>query len=463
MIDTLTRIKKIILSFGDIIILYFSLYLTLLIRYREAVSPERWQLHFLPFTLIFALWLIIFYINNLYDLNIARNNTLFYATLIKSIVWCAALAIGFFYIFDVVIEPKTNLFINIITFSILFALWRQSFNRIANIQKLKNNVLIIGLNQTTLDLAVEINQKPQLGFQVMAIYNPEQKLFTNNLKTDSLENCEIINTNTPLKDLIKFKNISTIITNINLNQNQTVLNQLHSSLDLKITVFDLPGFLEKFTGKIPVNSIGQIWFLENIQEGNKSFYEIFKRLFDILLSIILLLISLPFVPLIYLLVKLNTPGPFIFKQIRVGKNSKNFLAMKIRTMHKNAEINGPQWATKNDLRVTRSGKILRKTRIDEIPQLFNILRGEMSFIGPRPERPEFVKNLNAKIPFYNERHLVKPGLTGWAQINFPYGASEADALEKLQYDLYYIKNRSIMLDIAILLKTIKTVLTGAGQ
>ena len=175
------------------------------------------------------------------------------------------------------------------------------------------------------------------------------------------------------------------------------------------------------------------------------------------------LISLPFVPLIYLLVKLNTPGPFIFKQIRVGKNSKNFLAMKIRTMHKNAEINGPQWATKNDLRVTRSGKILRKTRIDEIPQLFNILRGEMSFIGPRPERPEFVKNLNAKIPFYNERHLVKPGLTGWAQINFPYGASEADALEKLQYDLYYIKNRSIMLDIAILLKTIKTVLTGAGQ
>jgi lipopolysaccharide/colanic/teichoic acid biosynthesis glycosyltransferase len=132
-------------------------------------------------------------------------------------------------------------------------------------------------------------------------------------------------------------------------------------------------------------------------------------------------------------------------------------------MHRNAEINGPQWAQKNDPRVTKSGRFMRKTRIDEIPQLINIIRGEMSFIGPRPERPEFVEKLEQKIPFYRERNLVKPGLTGWAQVNFPYGSSEEDALEKLQYDLYYIKNRSFILDLSIVLKTIKIVLAGGGQ
>jgi len=150
-------------------------------------------------------------------------------------------------------------------------------------------------------------------------------------------------------------------------------------------------------------------------------------------------------------------------QQRTGKRGKKFMAIKIRSMSKNAEVNGPQWATKNDPRVTRSGKFMRRTRVDEIPQLINILRGEMSFIGPRPERPEFIQRLEKKIPYYNERLLVKPGLTGWAQINFPYGASEKDAMEKLQYDLYYIKNRSFILDLSVFLKTIKTVLSGGGQ
>jgi len=170
-----------------------------------------------------------------------------------------------------------------------------------------------------------------------------------------------------------------------------------------------------------------------------------------------------FLPFIYAAVKLNSPGPFLFMQQRTGKSNRKFMAVKIRTMSKNAEHNGPQWAVKNDPRVTRSGRIMRKMRIDEIPQLINVLRGEMSFIGPRPERPEFIEKLEKKIPYYNERLLVKPGLTGWAQINFPYGASEKDALDKLQYDLYYIKNRSFILDLSIVLKTIKTVLSAGGQ
>ena len=179
--------------------------------------------------------------------------------------------------------------------------------------------------------------------------------------------------------------------------------------------------------------------------------------FDIAFSLFLLTISLPFTPFIALAIKLDSKGPIFFTQIRTGKDGKTFKAIKFRTMIIQAETNGPQWASKNDPRITRLGKFLRKTRIDEIPQLINVLRGEMSLIGPRPERPEFLEQLQVEIPFYKERLLIKPGLTGWAQVIGPaYGGSKEESLEKLQHDLFYIKNRSLALDISIVIKTIKT-------
>ena len=165
-----------------------------------------------------------------------------------------------------------------------------------------------------------------------------------------------------------------------------------------------------------------------------------------------------------MLIAVDSKGAIFFKQIRTGHDGKNFTAVKFRSMYQNAEQNGPEWAKKNDPRVTRIARFFRKTRIDEIPQLWNILRGEMSFVGPRPERPEFIEKLSAEIPFYKERLLVKPGLTGWAQILGPaYGGSREESLIKLQYDLYYIKNRNFFLDLGIILKTLNTVLKGSGQ
>ena len=196
----------------------------------------------------------------------------------------------------------------------------------------------------------------------------------------------------------------------------------------------------------------------------KKVYESIKRIFDIIFSVFSMITALPFIPFVILAIVIDDPGPFLFKQTRIGKNGKKFLAMKFRSMKMDSEKTGPQWAQKNDSRVTRVGKIFRKTRIDEIPQLINIFRGEMSFIGPRPERPEFVEELKKQIPYYEERLLIKPGLTGWAQVMGPsYGGSVTETLEKIQYDLFYIKNRSFGLDVSIILKTIKTVLTGAGQ
>ncbi|MFH1456768.1 MAG: sugar transferase [Patescibacteria group bacterium] len=460
MINTATRIKKIILLIGDIFIFYFSLWLTLLLRYSQMVGNERWNQHFMPFTLIFILWLTVFYITNLYDLNLAGSKVLFLTNFFKSILWCSALAVGFFYIFNAGIAPKTNLFLTILIVIILLIMWRFAFNKVIHTKISPSNTLILGASPVIFDLVKIINRKPMLGFKVVALTRDGQlPLPEENLP----ENLEIVDQPYSLKNIIINKNITTIITGFDIRQDNKLIAELYNCMEHKIALFDLPTFLEKFTGKIPVNSIGQIWFLENLNEESKSIYQFVKRLVDIVLSALLLILTAPFIPLLYISIKLDSSGPFLFKQKRTGKNNKTFTAMKIRSMYKNAEKNGPQWAIKHDNRVTRGGRFMRKTRIDEIPQLINILRGDMSFIGPRPERPEFIAKLAEKIPFYNQRHLIKPGLTGWAQINFPYGASEQDALEKLQYDLYYIKNRSFFLDLSILLKTIKTVLSGGGQ
>jgi sugar transferase (PEP-CTERM system associated) len=230
-----------------------------------------------------------------------------------------------------------------------------------------------------------------------------------------------------------------------------------------IDVLDSPSFYEKVSGKLLIENIQPSWFIYSNGFRVTVFKRFYKRLVDLLFSLVGIVLALPLLPLVALLVRLDSPGPVLFRQIRVGERGKEFAIMKFRTMRQDAEReSGAVWAQKNDPRITRVGGFLRKTRLDELPQLFNVLKGEMSFIGPRPERPEFIQQLNERIPYYNKRHFVKPGLTGWAQICYPYGASEEDALEKLRYDLYYIKNYSILLDLFIVLETIKVVLYGRG-
>jgi sugar transferase (PEP-CTERM system associated) len=230
-----------------------------------------------------------------------------------------------------------------------------------------------------------------------------------------------------------------------------------------VDVLDSPSFYEKLSGKLLIENIQPSWFIYSNGFRITVFKRFYKRLLDICFSLFGILLALPLLPLIALLVKLDSPGPALFRQIRVGERGREFEILKFRTMRRDAESGtGAVWSQQNDPRITRIGGFLRKTRLDEIPQLFNVLKGDMSFIGPRPERPEFIQQLSERIPYYNKRHFVRPGLTGWAQICYPYGASEKDALEKLRYDLYYIKNYSILLDLFIVLETIKVVLYGRG-
>lgn len=221
-------------------------------------------------------------------------------------------------------------------------------------------------------------------------------------------------------------------------------------------------FYEGITGKLPVERVDPsgIFFSDGFRLGRWT--RTLKRSLDITFAITGLTLSLPIMVLAACIIKLESPGPVFYLQKRVGQKGKPFNIIKFRSMQQDAEQNGAVWAAQNDSRVTRFGRLIRKTRIDEIPQMWNVLRGEMSTVGPRPERPFFVEELAEKIPYYSIRHYIKPGITGWAQVCYPYGASEKDALRKLEYDLYYLKNLSLFLDLLIIFKTVKTVLFSNG-
>jgi sugar transferase (PEP-CTERM system associated) len=390
-----------------------------------------------------------------------KNQFSFYASLLRTSLVNLIIAVFLLYLTSsrlTSIKPQTVLILDIIIFTIIFIIWRQTFNYLIKTEAWANNVAIIGLNDKTLEIIKEINQRPQLGYRIKLVIT----LPTDNGVSLSL-GIETINDNEKLPEEISKRKINSIISTIENDRYPELIDKIFTCLSLGINFFNYPSFYEKYTGKIPVTTIKQTWFLENLTENDKKLYERVKRIIDIITALIIGLITLPFIPLIIIAIKLESRGPLIFKQYRTGKDGKNFLVKKFRSMHVNAEKEGPQWASKNDPRSTNVGRLIRKTRVDEIPQLINVLKGEMSLIGPRPERPEFVETLEKEIPFYRERLMVKPGLTGWAQINFPYGASKEDALKKLQYDLYYIKNRSLILDLSILLKTARIVLSREGM
>jgi lipopolysaccharide/colanic/teichoic acid biosynthesis glycosyltransferase len=227
---------------------------------------------------------------------------------------------------------------------------------------------------------------------------------------------------------------------------------------------DLAKFAEQVSGKIPLNAIDESWFIEYCGHQDSRSYDVIKNIIDRSISVLLMILLIPVAALLIPILLFVHGRPIFFKQVRTGLNNKPFTLYKLRTMVVDAEKNGAQWAKPGDTRITPLGKFLRKTRLDELPQLINILKGEMSLVGPRPERPEIIeRQLSPNIPYYNLRHLVKPGVTGWAQVTFRYGFSQEDSKEKLQFDLFYVKNRDLWLDILVIIKTIKTVLTGAGQ
>ncbi|MDD4900569.1 MAG: sugar transferase [Patescibacteria group bacterium] len=444
--------KKIALLIGDVAILYFSLYLTLMARYWGGYSEKIWSNHFWPFTAIFILWLIVFYISNLYSLNLAVNNLKFYQSAGRAILISGLISAAFFYLLPQIgIAPKRNLFIFIIVFAALFYLWRNFYNWSLKSYLPKNNIGIVGYNNLVAEIIKEFKQKPHLGFNINFIVDDKNPKNGPEIKLIS-----------ELENLISRGGLDAIILSQDPHQSENLRIALFNCLRHRVNYVSLPDFYETITGKVPLDNINQMWFLENLNENKKIWFDRLKIIYDFIFALIILIITLPFWLIIAIAIKLESRGPIFFIMDRAGHNNKIFRLIKFRTMREEGNDRSPTRA--RDSRITKFGRFLRKTRIDELPQVINILRGEMSFVGPRPERPELSETLEKQIPFYGQRTLVKPGLTGSDQISGEYHSpSEADSLKKLQYDLFYIKNRSVYLDLSILLKTVATVLSSKGM
>lgn len=452
------KITLFFLFLGDILLLYAALFLVLKLRY--AYIPNEgmpWRQHILPFSIIFVFWVIFFGSFGLYELRFLKNSRHFLYRLMRAMVANAILAIMVFYLLPFFeIEPRRNLFL-IATISIIFIFfWRHLYNYLI-IKTPPLKVLFFGVNRDTEELADWLMKNPQHGYKPVALmaHNGET-LF-------SASSLPLFSAYKDLVHIIKDYSIDTIIISREIKENKTLVSLLFQVIPFGIGVVEFPTFYEMNIGKIPLSLIGEVWFLENLIGAKKFFYEYFKRGFDILLAAVLIVPSAFLFLIIAPAIKLDSHGPVFFRQKRVGKGIKTFTLIKYRSMVNNAESLGGLKGEEKDVRHTKVGAFLRKTYLDEVPQIINILRGEMSFIGPRPERPEYIKELREKIPFYEMRLLVPPGITGWAQINMENDASVEDAPEKMQYDLYYIKNRSFVLDFIIAIRTLFTLIRRQGR
>ena len=435
------RLKSFLFFLADAAALYAALFVTLILRYGTHWFEEFDDAHAFPFTIIFIVWIAVFYIAGLYDLRRLRNSFDFLKTLFLSNGVSAAIAVLLFYLIPAFgIAPKTNLVVFIVIFTVVEIFWRRFLNRAMTFGEAPNRVLFVGDGAAGDEVKRTVRENPQLGYDVRGeIAEAAAYAAPERIARAAAEG-----------------NINLIVIADDLKQDPKLAAVLYDLFGHGILVTDIASFYELIMRRVPLTEIEHSWFLENIG-GEMRFYDPLKRAFEFLSALTIGVILSPIEIAIAILVRLTSPGPIIYRQMRVGQRGKPFTLYKFRSMRTDAEKDGAQWAAgKNDARTTPIGRILRASHLDELPQLWNIVRGDISFVGPRPERPEFVEQLRARIPYYEARLFVKPGVTGWAQINHRADRTDDDVVQKLQYDIYYLKNRSPILDWAIVLKTLKS-------
>lgn len=342
---------------------------------------------------------------------------------------------------------------------------RQMVNRVTSLDTFKRRIVVIGTGERAAKIDRLNHELGERGFLTVGFIHlgtpREGDPRINADRRAEVRRPDFWLAPEALPQFVKENRIDEIVVASEERRGMPVWQLLNCKL-LGVQVTDYATFWERESGQVDLDAISPSWLVFSDGFRHDALRLASKRLFDIAVSLLLLLLTLPVTIPTALLIRLESPGPIFYRQERVGLYGRSIMVLKFRSMRADAEKDGPQWAKKNDSRVTRIGAVIRKTRIDEIPQVINVLKGDMSFIGPRPERPVFVQDLAKKIPYYNERHWVKPGITGWAQINFPYGASDEDAKQKLSYDLYYLKNGSMFLDAIVLLQTVRVILWNEG-
>lgn len=446
------RGSTVLLLLGDVCVFFLALFMTLILRYQQIPSKEIVETHLFPFMLLFAIWALLFLITGLYDRHISLVRKKIPALVLRVQffnVLCAALL---FFIFPLGIEPKTNLAIYLLISTTFIIVWRlYIYPKIGTSKPIR--VLVIGDSEEAVAIA-----------RVFA-HNP----FYKNMKAFLLSKADIPDFEEFRSALLRFVRLGStdiVIADMRDPYATRLISDFYTLVFVNagIQFLNLPKVYEQLHHRVPPSLIEESWLLEHVVTGSPHYaYDALKRIIDVLGAVILLIPSLLLFPFIMLAIVYEDGGTIFYSAERVGRFNKNVRILKFRTM---TGRDHPSDALKSTLRVTRVGSFLRKTRLDELPQLFNILKGDLSFIGPRPEIPTLVEVYSRNIPYYNMRHLTKPGLSGWAQINnfdVPRGGVDIPrTIDKLSFDLYYLKNRSFLLDIEIALKTINTLFMRTG-
>ncbi len=410
--------------------------------------------------LIAAVCQLCLHYNELYDLrHLADRRELFVRILQALGSTSLILAVLYFWFPSLIIGRGVFAIASGLVMSFVVA-WRVCFEWVSRYLGPRERILLVGTSPATVALARELYERRlQLGVDIAGFVDTEPSRVGT-----SLFNPSIIGVIDDIPRIVRERGVDRVVVSLADGRGTLPMDRL---LQMKMTdgvTFDhLASVYEEYTGKIAIENLRPSWFIFSSGFRKSGAIRLAKRSVDVVAAIVGLLLAAPIMVCVVLAVRLSSPGPVLYHQRRVGQGGKPFTVHKVRSMRQDAEAKtGAVWAQANDNRITGVGRVLRKSRLDELPQLWNVLKGEMSLVGPRPERPEFVSELTQRIPFYGERHVVKPGLTGWAQVKYAYGASVEDALEKLQYDLYYIKNMSISLDLFILFETVKTVILRRG-
>ena len=399
-----------------------------------------------------------FFLFDLYEFREVRKRGAVYIRTLQALGLTSIVLAAIFYAFPQMILGRGVFLISLLLMLSTMILWRFFVTWLLGHPRLAERVLIIGTDRNAIDIAREALDRPEQGYKIVGFVGDDPALVG-----QSLINPSVVGLMSDLQDLVSRHHINRVVLAMNERRGRMPLTPLiEMKLRDGLAIEEADSFYERLTGKISTGTLRPSWLIFSGPSRRMLLYSQIRRLLDVVLSVVGLVLSLPLMALAVIAIKLDSRGPILYRQKRVGQRNQIFTIMKFRSMRVDAEPDGPVWAEEDDPRITRVGRIIRKLRIDELPQFVNIIRGEMSFVGPRPERPEFVEMLEQKIPYYSQRHLVKPGLTGWAQIRYPYCASVEDAVQKLQYDLYYIKNQSLMLDVVTLFETARIVLFGRG-
>lgn len=414
---------------------------------------------FLKSALATTFCLAAFYLFDLYDFIVMHDRRELVLRLVQALglAWIA-LALAFYGFPQLMLGRGISLIALPLALGLMVS-WRVSIHWLLGHPDFGEKILIVGSGPLAVELAREMLDRPDAGYRIAGFVGSDPELLGK-----SLINPKVIGLTSELEDVVARENIDRIIVAMGERRGQLPTNELlQLSLTGKVNIEEGASFYERVTGRVSLNMIRPSWLIFSSRGRQARISGITRNVVHRLVAFIGGFMSLPIALVTAILIKFDSTGPVLYRQERVGKNGAPFTVLKFRSMRTDAEKAGPVWASEQDDRTTRVGRIIRKLRIDEIPQFWNIIRGEMDFVGPRPERPHFVSQLAQEIPYYQQRHLIAPGLTGWAQIKYPYGASIEDARQKLQYDLYYIKNQSLVLDAIILFETIKIIVFGRGR